>query len=332
MPDRQLVSIFFGGGTPSLMQPETVEALLSAVARNWSVSSNVEITLEANPTSVEAEHFKSFAHAGVNRVSLGIQALEPQDLVFLGRKHTIAEALSALNVSRGTFSRFSFDLIYARPGQSLKAWEAELSQALALAGDHLSLYQLTIEENTAFHTAYHKGAFTLPAEGLAADMYLLTQDIMNAHGLPAYEISNHARKGEESRHNLAYWRGDDYIGIGPGAHGRVTFDGQRIATETIKSPERWLEKVEQNGNGLIAETPLSYREHLEELVMMGLRLNSGIDYADWKTRTGLDVKAALQGKMQRVSDEFIMQDNRHIKFTAKGALLLNRITADLLAA
>jgi len=361
LPGREVVSIFFGGGTPSLMEAGTAGALIDAVSGHWSMAKDAEITLEANPTSIEAGHFREFRGAGVNRASVGIQALNMADLKFLGRQHSVSEALAALEVARATFPRFTFDLIYARPGQSLAAWEAELHQALAFADGHLSLYQLTIEENTAFHTAYRKGAFVMPEDGLAADMYSLTQELMEARGLPAYEISNHARAGQESRHNLAYWRTDDYIGIGPGAHGRYSLyndagehsspplasasspskgvvasllhddtQGRRFATETIKSPERWLEKVEQGGTGLIAETALTERERLEEAVMMGLRLKGGIDYADWRRRTGLEVRGALRiGTLAR--DGFVMADDAHIEVTPKGRLLLNRITAELLA-
>lgn len=336
LPDREVKSVFFGGGTPSLMQARTVAELVQATGRNWQVAKDVEITLEANPTSVEAGHFKEFRDAGVNRVSIGIQSLLPEALTFLGRQHSVSEAMAALALARETFGRFNFDLIYARPGQSLEAWEAELREALSLAGGHLSLYQLTIEENTAFYTSHRKGAFVMPQEELAADMYQRTQEIMQERGLPAYEISNHASVGQESRHNLAYWRADDVIGIGPGAHGRYNIKDEntsrRFATETIKSPERWLERVEQSGTGLIAEVELSLRERMEEAVMMGLRLRDGIDYADWQSRTGLDLRRALsQPKLKALSEQgFIDADEKHIKTTGAGRLLLNLITAQLL--
>lgn len=334
LPDRKIVSIFFGGGTPSLMQAQTVDALIAAVGKHWHMSDDIEITLEANPTSIEAEHFKEFRAAGINRVSVGIQALNAEDLTFLGRQHTVKEALAALDVARDTFPRYTFDLIYARPGQSPVAWEAELKEALSYANGHLSLYQLTIEENTAFYTAHRKGAFVMPEEGLAADMYLLTQQMMEAHNMPAYEISNHAQVGQESRHNLTYWRGDDYIGIGPGAHGRYSLNKKRFATETIKSPERWLEKVEQSSTGLITEIALSPRESLEELVMMGLRLREGIDYTDWQKRTGISLQDALAPAAitKMLTQGMVVADDAHIEVTSKGRLLLNRITSELLAA
>jgi oxygen-independent coproporphyrinogen-3 oxidase len=357
---RQVASIFFGGGTPSLMEPETVAALIEAVKCHWPQHAGMEITLEANPTSVEAAKFKALRAAGVNRVSLGVQSLLPQSLAFLGRQHSADEALAAVALARECFPRMSFDLIYALPGQSLAAWETELRAALAHAADHLSLYQLTIEENTAFHHSYHQGAFALPEDTLAADMYILTQTIMEAHGMPAYEVSNHARPGQESRHNLAYWKSDDYIGIGPGAHGRYAIYNAsgsgllasamkpgsrlsqstdcaimpvRIATETLKSPERWLEKVEQSGSGISVETLLSPREQFEEAVMMGLRLSGGIEYADWQVRTGMGLREVLpQSQVDRLrSQGMLVADEQHITVTPQGRLLLNTITKALLA-
>lgn len=366
LPDRQVASIFFGGGTPSLMPAETVAALIEKVTNLWTVSGDIEITLEANPTSIEVKKFRDFRKSGVNRVSIGVQSLEPEDLKFLGREHNVQEALGALLMAADIFPRMSFDMIYARPGQTLAAWEAELSQALGYAKDHLSLYQLTIEENTAFHHAYHKGGFTMPEDGLAADMYMLTQDIMEAHGLPAYEISNHAWAGQESRHNLAYWKSHDYIGIGPGAHGRfcgglqqncvdtwgseattplseglgVSEEGElcsppynkRFSTENIKSPERWLEKVEHSDNGLTAEVPISEKESLEEAVMMGLRLSTGIDYDAWQKQMGMDLRNVMQQSAidKLCGQSMVMADENHIKVTKQGRLLLNMITKELL--
>jgi oxygen-independent coproporphyrinogen-3 oxidase len=361
LPGRQVVSVFFGGGTPSLMRPGTVAALLESLSGLWQVAEDVEITLEANPTSVEAEKFKAFRLAGVNRVSIGVQALRAIDLKFLGREHDTEEALHALALARDIFPRMSFDLIYARPDQTLAAWEAELNEALKYARDHVSLYQLTIEENTAFHHLYHKGGFALPEDGLAADMYALTQDITEAHGLPAYEVSNHAKPGQESRHNLAYWRSEDYIGIGAGAHGRYRLLSggapppsalradspagsscstpprthaltARIATENIKSPERWLESVERLGNGLSAEAVVMAKESLEEAIMMGLRLASGIRYGDWETRLGFNIRDALSpATLRKLRDmSLITADDRHIAATKQGRLLLNSITRELL--
>jgi putative oxygen-independent coproporphyrinogen III oxidase len=298
-PDFRIMSIFFGGGTPSLMAPSTVAALIDEAGKLWGLDSDCEITLEANPTSVEAAKFTALASAGVNRVSLGVQSLRAESLTFLGREHSNVEALNAVALAAKTFPRYSFDLIYALPGQTLAGWEAELREALAHARGHLSLYQLTIEENTAFHHAYHVDKhFALPEDGLAADLYALTQTIMAEAGLPAYEVSNHASPGEESRHNLAYWRGECYFGIGPGAHGRVDFsDGSRRATRNLKSPERWLSNVIEGGlapyasltpaasgsrtalrtptSGLEEELALTTAERAEEKILMGLRLNDG---------------------------------------------------------
>ena len=271
-PQHRISSIFFGGGTPSLMEPSTVAALIEEAGKLWGLDANCEITLEANPTSVEAAKFRDLASAGVNRVSLGVQSLRAESLQFLGREHTACEALEAITLAREIVPRYSFDLIYALPNQTLEGWETELREALTHARGHLSLYQLTIEENTAFHHAYHVDKqFKLPEDSLAADMYALTQSIMHDAGLPAYEVSNHAAAGQESRHNLAYWRGECYFGIGPGAHGRVDFaDGTRRATRNLKSPERWL-----SGNGLEEEITLTTTERAEEKILMGLRLNAG---------------------------------------------------------
>ncbi|HWC91867.1 MAG TPA: radical SAM family heme chaperone HemW, partial [Pseudolabrys sp.] len=256
VPGRTVSSIFFGGGTPSLMQPASVAAILDAVAKHWRVAPDVEITLEANPTSVEAARFRGFRAAGVNRVSLGVQSLDDAALKELGRLHTAQEALDAVAIARANFERYSFDLIYARPRQSLESWAAELRRALAYAGDHLSMYQLTIEPDTPFFGLHKAGKLVIPNEDLARDLYDLTQAICVKAGLPAYEISNHARPGGECRHNLFYWRGHDYAGIGPGAHGRLTIDGRRVATETEKRPESWLMRVEAAGSGLIVDEKL----------------------------------------------------------------------------
>ena len=281
LPNLTISSIFFGGGTPSLMQPETVAALIAETKRLWPATAECEITLEANPTSVEAQKFKELRAAGVNRVSLGVQSLKTESLTFLGREHSASEALAAIELAANIFPRYSFDLIYALPNQTAAAWRAELREALAYARGHLSLYQLTIEQNTAFHHAYHIGKeFILPEENLAAELYLVTQEMMADAGMPAYEISNYAASGEESRHNLSYWRGEAYLGIGPGAHGRVDLNGIRYATNTLKSPERWLEAVNRQGHGLEEKLTLSIAERAEEKILMGLRLcEEGVPFA-----------------------------------------------------
>jgi len=276
-PHRVLQSVFFGGGTPSLMTPDLVDAILTRVRALWPMVNDPEVTLEANPSSVEAGRFRGYRDGGVNRVSMGIQALNNADLRALGRLHSVEEALDAFDIARSCFDRVSFDLIYARQGQTLSAWERELKQALSMAIDHLSLYQLTIEPGTAFGSRFAAGGLRgLPGEDLSADMYELTQDITGAAGFPAYEVSNHARPGSQSRHNLIYWKYGDYIGIGPGAHGRLTLEKTRFATESHLSPSAWLEAVERRGNGESVRDALSPREQVEELVMMGLRVNDGV--------------------------------------------------------
>ncbi len=275
LPGRRLASIFFGGGTPSLMPPATVAAIIDAACRYWPPTDDIEITLEANPSSVEAARFADIAAAGVNRVSLGIQALHDDALAFLGRAHGVDEALAALDVAQRHFARASFDLIYARPGQSLAAWESELARALAFGTEHLSLYQLTIEPGTRFATLAAKGALTLPDTDLAADLFETTQAMTAAAGLPLYEVSNHARPGAESRHNLTYWRYRDYAGIGPGAHGRR--GGH--ATARRKKPENWIAAVARNGHGIEREDALTPQERVTEALVMGLRMAEGIDLA-----------------------------------------------------
>lgn len=358
-PNRRVTSVFFGGGTPSLMPTATAAALIEKIHALWPVASDIEITLEANPTSVEAHTFPDFKQAGINRVSLGVQSLNQQDLTFLGRHHSVEEALAAVELAAKTFSRYSFDLIYARPNQTLAAWEKELRQALNYVGSHLSLYQLTIEENTAFHHAYAQGKFALPDDALSADLYELTETILKSKSLLPYEVSNYAVPGEESRHNLAYWRSDDYIGIGPGAHGRfasqtdngcrMTDDGkdfdslssvhrppssgaQRIATATLKSPERWLESVAQKNHGLEIWETLTPRQHVEETVMMGLRLSEGIDLADFHQKTGccLEESINMQKAAHYAQENLVKLTKDTLKVTRKGRLLLNRLTAELL--
>lgn len=273
---RTLVSIFFGGGTPSLMDPATVAALIDRASARWSMASDIEITLEANPTSVETGRLADYRTAGVNRVSLGVQALDDASLRFLGREHSAADALRAVDAARTLFDRYSFDLIYGRPGQTPQRWEAELGRALEHAGDHLSLYQLTLEPRTAFFRRAAAGEALILDEDGTAELYEITQATMERAGLPAYEISNHARPGAECRHNLVYWRYADYAGIGPGAHGRVTAGGERVATRRIRSPEGWLEALERNDTALVERTVLSPAEQVTEAVMMGLRLAEGI--------------------------------------------------------
>lgn len=323
LPGRTVGSIFFGGGTPSLMPPDTVKALIEAVHQYWPVTRDIEITLEANPTSVEAASFRGFWQAGVNRVSLGVQALNPEDLQFLGRHHSAEEALAAVKLAADIFPRYNFDLIYARPQQAPAAWEKELRSALQHVRGHMSLYQLTIEENTAFHHAHAKGDFVIPEDGAAAELYTLTQDIMEDAGLPAYEISNHAARGKESRHNLAYWLGHEYVGIGPGAHGRIFIDGKRHATQCIKSPERWLEAVKREGHGLEGNLPLTPRELQEEALMMRLRLAEGFPHADMPFISEQAI-AALQ------AHGLLEEKSNRIRTTVRGKLLLNYVTAELL--
>ena len=290
-PARTLSSIFFGGGTPSLMPPALVETLIAAAHRHWGFADNIEITLEANPSSVEAANFHDLAKAGVNRVSLGLQSLDDQTLEFLGRAHDVEEGLTALATAQQAFDRVSFDLIYARPGQSLDDWQAELGRALGFGTGHMSLYQLTIEPGTRFETLVRTGKLIPADDDHCADLFDLTRSMMTAVGLPAYEISNHASPGQESRHNLTYWRYEDYIGIGPGAHGR-RLDS---ATERHKKPENFLSAVERNGNGLKVEQPLSAATRAMEALMMGLRLAEGVDLAALSDKTGLTVAQMVDG-------------------------------------
>lgn len=330
LPNRTLGSVFFGGGTPSLMDPESVAAILEAVRRLWPVSNDLEVTLEANPSSVEAGRFSGYRNAGVNRVSIGVQALNENDLRRLGRLHSVAEAYSAIDVARSNFDRVSFDLIYARQDQDLESWRSELTQALALAADHLSLYQLTIEPGTAFGARHAKGGLRgLPEEDLSADMYDLTQDLCGAAGLPAYEISNHAADFGQSRHNLVYWRAGDYAGIGPGAHGRVTLNGQRYGTETHLQPQVWLDAVSKNGTGERERCALTSREQAEEYLMMSLRLAEGTDLDRLETYTSqsLDPK-----RINNLVDLGLLDVSAsRIKATARGRPVLNGLLRELLA-
>jgi oxygen-independent coproporphyrinogen-3 oxidase len=327
---REVTSIFFGGGTPSLMQPSTVQSVLDEIAKHWTVSKDAEITLEANPTSVEAERFRGYRTAGVNRVSLGVQALDDASLKSLGRMHTAKEALAAVEVARENFPRISFDLIYARPAQTPEAWREELAKALTFAPEHLSLYQLTIEPDTAFEKLHRAGKLITPDADTARALWDLTQELCVARSMPAYEISNHAKAGAEARHNLVYWRYQEYVGVGPGAHGRIGADGERVATSTEKHPERWLAQVEQNGHGLTEDDKLSQLEQADEMLVMGLRLAEGIDVARFERLTGISLNAERvsflesEGLVERSSDS-------RLRVTAAGFPLLDAIVADLAA-
>ena len=328
---RPLTSVFFGGGTPSLMAPKTVGALLERIARHWPLTPEIEITLEANPGSAEAAKFAGLAAAGVNRLSLGVQALNDADLRFLGRRHDVAEALAALELARRHFPRWSFDLIYARPGQTPAAWESELERALELAGEHLSVYQLTIEANTAFEGAQRRGELALPAEEKAEELFELTQARLAAAGLPAYEISNHARPGAECRHNLVYWQGGDYLGIGPGAHGRLTLNGERFATRQHRAPEAWLAGVEAAGHATRERRALGSVERREELLMMGLRLNEGISRPRFRAALGEEIEASIDpARLARLVDGgFLVLDAAGLRATPAGRLRLNAVLAAL---
>ncbi|MCF8532550.1 MAG: radical SAM family heme chaperone HemW [Reyranella sp.] len=292
-PGRRVETIFFGGGTPSLMAPETVAAVIERIKAQWDCAAEIEITLEANPTSVEAGRFAALAAAGVNRLSLGVQSLNTASLKFLGREHSADEALAALDIARRNFPRFSLDLIYALPGQTPEIWADQLERALALAGEHLSLYQLTIERGTRFFTDHARGAFALPDEDAGAAMFEATQARLTTAGLPAYEISNHARPGAACRHNLIYWRYQDYVGIGPGAHGRFAEGVTKRATRRASGPEAWLDAVERTGHGTAERTVVAGQDLVEEALMMGLRLADGIDRATFASVTGADPVAAL---------------------------------------
>ncbi|UHC13968.1 radical SAM family heme chaperone HemW [Methylobacterium currus] len=329
-PGRTVTSIFLGGGTPSLMEPATVGALLDAVAGAWSVSPDVEVTLEANPTSVEAGRFRGYRAAGVNRVSLGVQALDDASLKKLGRLHSTAEAMRAVETAAAHFERTSFDLIYARPDQTPEAWAAELREAIARAAEHLSLYQLTIEEGTPFYGLAAAGKLTLPDDDTARTLYDVTQEVCAAAGLPAYEISNHARPGAESRHNLLYWRYGEYAGIGPGAHGRLVLPAGRTGTATERNPEAWLARAEGEGHGIVDTEALSPGDQADEFLMMGLRLREGIDPARYAALAGRpldpDRIAGLiaAGLVARTSDD-------RLAATPKGAPVLNAVVAELAA-
>jgi len=330
---RRVETMFFGGGTPSLMEPETVAELIARTRTLWDCAADMEITLEANPTSVEAGRFATLAQAGVNRVSLGVQAMSATELRFLGREHSPTEALAALDTARQHFSRYSFDLIYARPGQTLEAWAGELGRALALAGGHLSLYQLTIERGTRFFTDHARGAFILPPEELAAEMFELTQARLEKAGLPAYEISNHARTGAACRHNLIYWRYQDYVGIGPGAHGRFGDGESKRATRRHSGPEAWLEAVERDGHGTAESTLVTGRDLVEEALMMGLRLSEGIDRTIFAANAGADpVRSVGEAALASlIGAGFLEVSPTHLTATAAGRQRLNAVLERLIA-
>jgi len=330
VPRRTVSTIFFGGGTPSLMQPATVAAILDAIARHWRVAPDVEITIEANPTSVEAGRFRGYRAAGVNRVSLGVQALNDRALAELGRLHSAREALDAVGIARGVFDRVSFDLIYARPQQTPQDWGNELKTALAEAGEHLSLYQLTIEPDTPFAALHAAGKLKTPDDDLARALYDTTLEVCAAHGLQAYEISNHARPGAECRHNLVYWRAHEYAGIGPGAHGRLDINGARHATATEKRPEAWLARVESAGHGLVTDDALTREEMADEFLLMGLRLAEGIDPARYAMLAGRSLDETRVAALHEHGLVETTADGR-LRVSLPGFPVLDAVVADLAA-
>lgn len=325
---REVTSIFFGGGTPSLMRPATVGAILDAVARHWSIAPDAEISLEANPTSVEAERFRGYRAAGVNRVSLGVQALNDADLRRLGRMHTAAEALAAVRIAADTFERYSFDLIYARPHQTPAGWAAELEDAIGHAVEHLSLYQLTIEPGTWFERLVAAGKLSVPDSETGRALYDVTQEVCARHGLPGYEISNHARPGAECRHNLLYWRYGEYAGIGPGAHGRLVTAGGRLATVTVRGPEDWLSAVERDGHGIESSEILSPEAQGDEFLLMGLRLVEGIDPGRFAALAGRPLDAGRVDAL--IAEGLLARDAAgRLRATEAGFPVLDALVADL---
>jgi len=331
---KTVTSIFFGGGTPSLMKPATVAALVEGVAKHFPIADDIEISLEANPTSAEGKSFEGYRSAGVNRLSMGVQSLRDDALKFLGREHSVQEARSTIELARGIFPNISFDLIYALPKQTLSEWEADLREALLLAGDHLSLYQLTIEPNTGFAGSVKRGDFKVLGDELSEAMFDLTQTICEEAGMPAYEISNHARPGFECRHNLTYWRYGTYLGIGPGAHGRVKVDGARYACQQHKKPERWLKSAQDIGHGTELELSIENQTELaEELLLMGLRLREGVWFKNFKDAVGLSFSdfAPEQNIEKLVQAGFLEQDAEHLWTTERGRFVLNSLLAELLS-
>jgi oxygen-independent coproporphyrinogen-3 oxidase len=330
---RTVSSVFFGGGTPSLMETQTAALVIDTIDRLWGLPQGTEITLEANPTSVENGKLNEFRTAGVNRVSLGVQALNDADLKKLGRQHSADEALAAVNIAASVFDRFSFDLIYARPQQTPEMWQAELQQALSYAAGHMSLYQLTIEEGTQYHTLHARGELVIPDSDAAAELYEITQSMMEAAGLPAYEISNHARAGDESQHNLVYWRYGDYAGIGPGAHGRLTVDGKKLATRAHRAPEMWLERVTAHGHGAHGFDEVDFTKRGREMLMMGLRLAEGVDLKRFAAETGQDFSDFVNAKqVTMLKDEGLIDITpRYLTATASGRQRLDAVLSYLLA-
>lgn len=327
---QTVTSIFIGGGTPSLMAPATLDTILDAVRRLWPVADDAEISMEANPSSVEAGRFRDYRAAGVNRLSLGVQALDDHALKALGRLHDLDEARRAIELARATFPRLSFDLIYARPDQTPADWRAELEQAIGLAADHLSLYQLTLETGTPYSTLATAGRLTIPGPDAAAALYELTQEITARHGLPAYEVSNHAAPGAECRHNLTYWRYGDYVGVGPGAHGRIGDDSGRLATAAERRPEDWLAAVEKNGHGLVEELPLTREEQGDEFLLMGLRLVEGIDPRRFEAIAGRSFNRARIDDLVRHG--MVREDAAgRLAVTPGGMMVLDAVVADLAA-
>lgn len=327
VPNQPLRSIFFGGGTPSLMAPDTVAAVIDEAVKLWSAEPGIEITLEANPTSVEADRFRAYALAGVNRVSLGVQALNDRDLKFLGRQHTADEALAALTIARAAFDRVSFDLIYARSGQAIPAWRGELTKALSLEPDHLSLYQLTLEPGTPFRDLYEAGRLTVPDQDESAALFEMTQSLCDQAGLPAYEVSNHAVPGAQSRHNLVYWRYGEYVGIGPGAHGRVVLDGKLTATLTPKGPAQWLEAVGASGHGTDHSETIASADQASEYLLMGLRLTEGISQARYGRLAGYPLDRARIADL--VDQNLLAESGDRLAATPSGRLVLNHLIGKL---
>lgn len=332
-PGRRLTSIFFGGGTPSLMEPATVAAVIARADLHWEFVEGIEITLEANPSSVEAARFAGYRAAGVNRVSLGVQSLDDAALKQLGRRHDARTAREAVALAHRHFPRVSFDLIYTRPGQTPAAWRTELDAALEIAGEHLSLYQLTIEPHTVFESLHRQGRLAMPDEDRAAELYELTQERMARAGRPAYEISNFAAPGAESRHNLTYWRYGDYVGIGPGAHGRLTIRGEKLATRQHRAPEAWLEAVEAEGHATRTSEPVPAESRAAEMLMMGLRLAEGVSRAAFHAETGCEIAERLDATTLRRLTEagYLELDARALRATAAGRQRLDAVLGALLA-
>ena len=329
-PGRVVQSIFFGGGTPSLMSPNATGRIIDAIAQHWTVEPRAEITLEANPTSVEVDRFKGFRTAGVNRVSLGVQSLREGPLAELGRRHSVEEAVAAVRIAQSVFERSSFDIIYARPKQTLEDWEDELKEALWLAKGHISLYQLTIEQGTRYFDLHQAGKLLMPNEDLAADFYELTQELTAAAGLPAYEISNHARPGQESQHNLLYWRYGEYAGIGPGAHGRLMINNQRHATAAEKMPFDWQKRVNNSGHGMVVDDVLTWEEQGDEFLVMGLRLKEGISPSRFTAISGRQISARQIDALKGYGFVETLP-NGNIRVTDRGWPVLDAVVADLAA-